>query len=65
MKPEGPGPGATWVASQSAISQLGQSSGAEQEVAFPDAPPQARREVMKSMECAGQASREPALSPVQ
>lgn len=64
-EPEGPGPGAMWNASQTATSQLGQSSGAEQEVAFPESPPQAPREVMKAMECASQASTELALSPVQ
>lgn len=65
MEPEGLGPGATWDASQTATSQLGQSSGAEQEVSFPNAPPQAPRKVMKAMECASQASRELALALVQ
>lgn len=65
MEPEGLGPGATWDASQTATSQLSQSCRAEQEVTFPDPPPQAPREVMRAMECASQASRGLALSPVQ
>lgn len=58
MEPEGPSPGATWDASQTATCHLGQSSGAEQEVTFPDTPPQAPGVGTKATDCASQASRE-------
>lgn len=51
MEPGEPSSRATWDRSQTITSHISQSSGAEQEVTFLDTPPQ--------------ASREPALSPVQ
>lgn len=51
MEPGEPSSGATWDVSQTVSSHINQSSRVEQEVTFPDTPPQ--------------ASREPTLSPVQ